>query len=144
MATPYTISTIIQQAGGMGLQGAFVYIGARNFVYKHPDYYKDCECRPSFRSKISEVHGAVDSEVSLSFGVNGKRGQAWAEIVCYEPDDTYSVYLLRKANKKEKEQGKIAVVLDYKEDVYCDGLQSTIENMYDSAIKKYNNGFINI
>lgn len=144
MATPYTIQTIIQQAGGMGLNGAFVYCGSKDFVYKHPDRDRDYECRPSFRSHVSTEHGAVESEVSLSFKVNGKRGQAWTEIICYEPDDTYSVYLLRKANKKEREQGKIAKALDCRSDVYCDELQRVIENMYDSAIKKYNNGFINI
>jgi len=142
--TPYTISTIIQQAGGMGLQGAFCYIGASNLTYKHPSYYREHECRPSAESSVSPEHGGIEHEVGIMFKVNGKRGQGWHMAVCYEPDDTYTVYLLKLASRKERTEGRIANLLDWRRDVYCDGLQHTIESMYDRAIKNHNGGFINI
>jgi hypothetical protein len=33
-SVPETIRTIIDQAGGLGLRGAFTYIGAHNFRYR--------------------------------------------------------------------------------------------------------------
>lgn len=140
---PYTIQCIIEQAGGQGLSGAFVYNGAKNLSYNHPKHDRDCECRPGKRSFVDEA-GLLFSDVYLSFQVNGKRGEGWKQIVCYEPDDTYTVYLIRLANKKETAAGTISVVLDKRVNVGCDNLQQVLESMYDSAINQHNGGFINI
>jgi hypothetical protein len=135
---PETIRTIIEQCGGMGLRGAFVYVGAQEFSYKCPNVRGECRGSPS---NITE-HGLVDYGVGLTFRVNGKRGANWRMMIAYEPDDTYSVYLWRRAYPKEEEKGLRGVVLESADDVYCDTIKSVVEQMYDRAIKEHNDGFI--
>ncbi len=136
---PYTIRTIIEQCGGMGLRGAFVYIGASRFTYKCDDV--ESECRPGTRSSVTK-EGLVDYEVGLTVKVNGKRGAGWHMMIAYEPDDTYSVYLWRRAYPNEEAKGLRGVVLNQCDDVYCDTLKEVVEKMYDRAIKEHNDGFI--
>ena len=85
---PDTVRTIIAQAGGLGLRGAFVYIGASGFTYRCNEPVG--EYRSSRTSQlVSESRiGFVDYEVGLRCRVNGKRGWAWTLIVAYEPEDT--------------------------------------------------------
>jgi hypothetical protein len=135
---PYTIRTIIEQCGGMGLRGAFVYIGASQFSYKCPDV--ETECR-GHRSSVTK-EGLVDYGVGLTFRVNGKRGAGWRMMIAYEPDDTYSVYLWRRAKPTEEKAGRRGVVIGSYDDVYCDMLKEVVEQMYDRAIKEHNDGFI--
>jgi len=137
---PYTIQTIIDQMGGRGIRGAFVYIGASQLVWKHPKTNTTYECRSGFQSNEDE-HGCINSDVSLQFTVNGKRGELWKMLVAYEPDDTYSVWIWRN---KSDIPGKIGSVIEVARDVYCDGLKGTVEHMYDKAIKTHNQGFINV
>jgi hypothetical protein len=59
-------------------------------------------------------------------------------IIAYEPDDTYSVWLV-EAHKGRRPD---SMVLACQEDVYCDMLQSTIEVIYDHAIQDRNGGFM--
>jgi hypothetical protein len=135
---PDTIRTIIEQCGGMGLRGAFVYVGAQEFNYKCPNVRG--ECRGS-RSEVTK-EGLVDYGVGLTFKVNGKRGANWRMMIAYEPDDTYSVYLWRRAYPKDEEKGLRGNVIDVLNDVYCDTLKGVVEQMYDRAIKEHNDGFI--
>lgn len=138
-AVPYTIRTIIEQMGGRGLRGALVYCGAHQLTYKCPRV--EMEARPGSRSCVTP-EGLLDYEVGLTFRVNGKHRQHWTMLVAYEPDDTYSVYLWRKATPSEQRAGIYGVALDRRDDVYNDNLQEVVERVYDSAIKKHNNGFI--
>ena len=137
---PETIRTIIEQAGGFGLNGAFAYIGANRFVYRC-----SCptgECRPDHPSKLTTDEGSafVDFEVGLSCRVNGRRGRGWTLIIAYEPDDTYTVWLVEGHDKRTAD----TMVLACERDVYCDTLRITIECAYDKAIQEHNGGFISL
>ena len=91
---PETVQAIIAQAGGLGLRGAFTYIGASAFSYRCAEALG--EYRSSRPSRlISECgQGFIDYEVGFQCRVNGKRGRAWTLIIAYEPDDTYTVWLV--------------------------------------------------
>ena len=39
--------------------------------------------------------GFVEYEVGLQCHVNGKRGHRWTLIIAYEPNDTYTVWLVK-------------------------------------------------
>lgn len=135
---PETIRNLIEQAGGLGLRGAFTYIGANRLAYRCPE--PTGECRPDHPSgvTIEEGVGFLRFGVGLSCFVNGKPGRSWMLIIAYEPDDTYTVWLVEgHANRKPD-----TMVLACRRDVYCDMLQSTIEAVYDEAIVAHNNGFI--
>ena len=88
---PETIRTIIDQAGGLGLRGAFTYIGARQFRYRCAQ--AEGEYRSGFRSRLTSEGGPprVEFDVGLMARVNGKPGRAWTLIIVYEPDDTYTL-----------------------------------------------------
>ncbi len=135
---PETVQAILAQAGGLGLRGAFVYTGAQQFTYRCAEPHG--EYRSSRPSRLVSERGAgfVDYEVGLQCRVNGKRGRAWALIVAYEPDDTYTVWLVE--GHKERQPG--SMVLACQRDVYCDTLQGVIEHAYDQAIRDHNQGFI--
>jgi hypothetical protein len=36
----------------------------------------------------------VDFEVGVRLRVNGRRGRNWLMVIAYEPDDTYTVWLV--------------------------------------------------
>jgi hypothetical protein len=133
---PDTIQAIIAQAGGLGLRGAFVYVGASAFSYRCAEPVG--EYRSSRLSRLVSENGLalVEYEVGLQCRVNGKRGRAWTVIIAYEPDDTYTVWLV------EGRRGPGSMVLACQRDVYCDTLQSVIEAAYDRAIHEHNQGFI--
>lgn len=140
MKPPYTIRCIIDQSGGFGMRGAFAYVGASHFNHKCKDV--EHECRPSKQSELrtdpSKPWPFVDFEVGLMFKVNGKRDEEWHMVVTYEPDDTYSVWLVRGDAKR---QGTDTVIACHR-DVYCDNLKDVIENAYDQAINDRCGGFI--
>lgn len=135
---PETIRAIIKQAGGLGLRGAFTYVGANRLAYRCPELTG--ECRPDEPSRISieEGVGFVRFGVGLSCFVNGKPGKSWMLMIAYEPDDTYTVWLVEGHAQRKAD----SMVLACRRDVYCDTLQSTIEAVYDEAIVAHNNGFI--
>src|SRR5262245_4278417 len=141
MQTPYTIRTIIDQLGGLGLRGAFAYVGVRKHSITYTCPPSETEHRASYRSRATP-EGLLDYEVGLTFPVNGGRRQNWTMLVAYEPNDTYTAWRWRSAKASEKARGIAVVVLDQREDVYCDELQSTVESMYDEAIRKHSQGFI--
>lgn len=139
--TPYTIRTIIEQLGGTGLRGALMYVGAHSLVYKCSEM--EGECRPYHRSEyvtVEDMGACVAADVFLKFKVNGKRGQCWYQVIAYEPDDTYSVWLMRGDRKVTGTD----VIIECARDVYCDSLKDVVEHMYDRAIKERNGGFINL
>lgn len=77
----------------------------------------------------------VKKHIAIS-QMNGKRFENWKIIIALEPLDFYTVYLFRS--------GKYGINIEKNDCVYCDTLKSTVENLYDNAIKAHNNGFINI
>lgn len=135
---PETIRTIIEQAGGLGLHGAFTYIGASKLTYRcaqsEGEYLSG---RPSCL-KTEGPSTFVDFEVGLSCKVNGKPGRSWSLIITYEPDDTYAVWLVEGHAQRRAD----SMVLACHRDVYCDTLKTTIECAYDEAIREHNGGFI--
>jgi hypothetical protein len=135
---PETVQAIIAQAGGLGLSGAFTYIGASQFSYRCAEPVGEYRSTRPSRLVSDAGLGFVDYEVGLQARVNGKRGRAWTLIIAYEPDDTYTVWLV------EAWRGRTAssMVLACHRDVYCDVLQSVIEHTYDDAIREHNQGFI--
>ena len=135
---PETIQAIIAQAGGLGLRGAFVYIGASAFTYRCAEPVG--EHRPSRSSQLRSESGRgfIDYEVGFQCRVNGKRGRAWTLIIAYEPDDTYTVWLVEGHRARQPD----SMVLACHRDVYCDTLQATIEAVYDRAIQEHGRGFI--
>ena len=135
---PDTIRAILDQAGGLGLRGAFTYIGASQFTYRCPEPHGEYRSSRPSRLQAEGGQGFVDYDVGLQCGVNGKRGHAWTLIVAYEPDDTYSVWLVE--GHAGRQPG--SMVLACQRDVYCDTLQGVIEQVYDRAIREHNEGFI--
>ena len=137
-SVPETVQAIIAQAGGLGLRGAFVSIGAQHFTYRcaepHGEYRSS---RPS-RLVSEGGQGFVDYEVGLQCRVNGKPGHAWTLIVAYEPTDVYTVWLVEAHRERKPSE----MVLACHRDVYCDTLQGVIEAAYDEAIRTHNQGFI--
>jgi hypothetical protein len=135
---PETIRTIIAQAGGLGLRGAFTYIGATQFRYRCAR--AEGEYRSAYRSRLTSEGGPprVDFDVGLETKVNGSTGRDWIQVIAYEPNDTYSVWLIEgHADRKAA-----TMVLACVRDVYCDTLQLVIEQTYDRAIAEHNQGFI--
>lgn len=104
----------LHQALGTGLSSALVYIGANP-------------------KKIT--YSLKYSDISMSIPVNGKKGENWSIKISYNKGkDLIDAILYKKGEK----------ILDKKNDIYIDQLKNIIEKMYDDAIKKYNDGFINI
>jgi hypothetical protein len=126
---PETIRTILDQAGGLGLRGAFTYIGAQDFRYRCDQ--AEGEYRSGFRSRLTSEGGPprVEFDVGLMARVNGKPGRAWTLIIVYEPDDTYTLWLVEGHARRKAESMVLACVLD----VYCDTLQSVIEEARTTA-----------
>ena len=135
---PDTIQVIIATAGGLGLRGAFVYVGASHFRYRCDE--AEGEHRSDFESRLVTTHGAPDVEfdVGLQFRVNGKPRKMWTMLIAYEPNDTYTVWLY------EAHAGRTAdsMVLACHREVYNDMLKDVIEQTYDLAIQTQNGGFI--
>lgn len=143
MSTPHQIEQMSQQIG-LGLNGGFVYVGASQKVYRC-----DHECGGS-ESRVLD-NGMIEAPVNLTFRVNGKPRQQWKMIVSLEGDDTYTVYLWRPVRPSYAKITRLKAsnvpvifgqVIDQTSDIYCDQLQSCIEQMYDKAIKTLNQGFI--
>lgn len=135
----WQIRQMIDQMGGLGITGAFAYIGANQICSRsRPD---DSKPDPS----VVTPQGAISYQVGLQFAVNGKRGEGWKMVVAFEPSDTYTVRLWRRSTEDElKNAGVMGVILDSTDDVYCDNLQRVVESMYDRAIEQYCNGFISL
>ena len=135
---PDTVQAIVAQAGGMGMRGAFVYVGARDTSFRCAQV--DGEYHSSRMSSlvVGRGHGFVDFEVGVRCRVNGKRGRCWTLIIAYEPNNTYTVWLVEMHQKRQPG----SMVLACQREVYCDTLQSVIEATYDQAIREHNQGFI--
>ncbi|HOW68823.1 MAG TPA: hypothetical protein P5186_29385 [Candidatus Paceibacterota bacterium] len=135
---PDTIRTIIAQAWGHSLRSAFIYVGTYDYSYRCAELHGEYRSGRPSRLVTGQAGGYVDYEVGLQCQVNGKRGKAWTLIIAYEPDDTYTVWLIEGHRERSAE----SMVLARVEDVYCDTLQSVIESVYDRAIQEHNDGFI--
>ena len=135
---PDTIRAIITQAGGLGLRGAFTYIGAQHFTYRCAEAVGEYRSSSTSQLKSEAGVGFIEYEVGLQCRVNGKRGRAWTLIVAYEPTDVYTVWLVEGHRDRKPSE----MVLACHRDVYCDTLQGVIEAVYDQAIRDHNQGFI--
>src|SRR5688572_11708321 len=127
---PDTVQAIIAQAGGLGMRGALVCIGARNITYRCAE--SDGEYRSSHMSRLvsRRGRGCVEFEVGVKFRVNGRRARKWTIVIAYEPNDTYTVWLVEGHTRREAS----SMVLACHREVYCDTLQSVVESTYDDAI----------
>lgn len=114
-----------------GTVGALDYVGGRELFFNHPPDGRDHECRSSFRSEIAE-NGRLKYEVGLSFRVNGMPGENWRITIAYEPDDTYTVWLLCDFAPRQQSLPQVLASVDQ---VRGDGLQQAIESIYDDAMK---------
>lgn len=140
---PHQIEAMREQLG-TGLNGGLVYVGASRLTYL-------CKYESGgAESKVTET-GLVDAPVSLAFNVNGKRREGWKVIVSLEPSDTYTVRLWKPSKISLKKQCQLMAenkvvpvgeVIDVACEIYCDQLQSCVEQMYDRAIRERNDGFI--
>ena len=135
---PETVQAIIAQAGGLGLRGAFVYIGAQHFTYRCAEALGEYRSGRFSRLVSEGGQGFVDYEVGVQCRVNGKPGHAWTLIVAYEPTDVYTVWLVEGHRDRKASE----MVLACQRDVYCDTLQGVIDSVYDQAIRDHNQGFI--
>ena len=136
---PETVQTIIAQAGGLGLHGAFTYIGASAFSHRCAEMVGEYRSSRPSRLKSEGGESFIDYEVGLECRVNGKPGRRWTLVIAYEPDDTYTVWLIEGRRRRQLSS---SIVLACDRDVYCDTLQSVIEAVYDRAIREHNSGFI--
>ncbi|MCZ7636603.1 MAG: hypothetical protein M5U12_11605, partial [Verrucomicrobia bacterium] len=136
---PETIRTIIAQAGGQRISGAFAYVGARKLTYRCARLEGEFRSSRDSRLRTDLAMPFVDYEVGLQFQVNGKRGRVWTMIVAYEPNDTYTAWLVEGRRRR----GQLGLKeLACARDVYCDTLKGVIEAVYDRAIRDHNDGFI--
>ena len=117
-----------------GMVGALNYVGGHELYFNHPANGRDHECRSSFRSHIAD-NGRLNYEVGLSFRVRGKPGEQWQMTIAYEPNDTYTVWLLRSAGRRQSRAGATSEVLASMEQVIGDDLQHAVESIYDEAVK---------
>jgi hypothetical protein len=131
---PVTIEAILNGLG-RNLSGARIYVGASALGWRHPEDGRDYECRGTFPSVFDA--GNVLSTVCVFFLCNGKPGEGWKFFIAYEPDDTFSVWLVRTAGDN------ISVISEHR-DVYIDALKHVVETAYDDAIKEFNGGFISL
>jgi len=135
---PDTIQAIVLQAGGLGLRGAIVYVGAHHLTYRCSEPVGEYRSSRPSRLTSEAGFGFVEYEVGLQCLVNGKRGHRWTLNIVYEPNDTYTVWLV-EAHRGRKPD---SMVLACERDVYCDSLRGVIEAVYDRAIRQHNGGFI--
>jgi hypothetical protein len=135
--TPYSIQNIMEQLRH-GMVGALDYVGGHELFFNHPPNGRDHECRSSFRSHVGE-NGGLKYEVGLNFRVNGKPGESWRMTVAYEPDDTYSVWLMRDSVRRQLSMPEVLANVDQ---VNSDDLQQAVESIYDEAIKASERDFV--
>jgi hypothetical protein len=136
---PDTIQAIATQAGGPGLRGAFLYVGAHNLTYHCPE--PAGEYRPSYPSRLASEGslGFVDYKVGLQCLVNGQRGHRWTLIIAYEPkDDTHTVWLVEGHRGRKPDSMVLACVRE----VFCDALRGVIEAVYGLTFREHIQGFI--
>lgn len=117
-----------------GLVGALNYVGGHELFFNHPPDGRDHECRSSFRSHVGE-NGRLNYEVGLSFRVKGKPGEHWQMTIAYEPDDSYTIWLLRNAGRRQLRAGLMTEVLGSRDQVNGEDLQHAVEFIYDEAVK---------
>ncbi len=115
--------------------GTLAYVGGHELFFNHPASGRDRECRSSFRSHCDE-NGTLKYEVGLSFRVKGKPGEDWQMVIAYEPDDTYTIWLLRNCipsrHAGSRTMFEVILCLD---NVSDENLQHAVESTYDDAFK---------
>lgn len=114
-----------------GMVGALDYVGGHELFFTHPSDGRDHECRSSFHSHVGE-NGSLKFEVGLSFRVNGKAGENWRMTIAYEPDDTYTVWLVRDLDRRHSTMSEVLATLGQ---VNSEDLQHAVESIYDEVVK---------
>lgn len=135
--TPYSIQHIMEQLRH-GMVGALDYVGGHELFFTHPPNGRDHECRSSFHSHVGE-NGSPKYEVGLSFRVNGKPGENWRMSIAYEPDDTYTVWLVRDIERRKLTMSEVLACM---EQVNSDDLQHAVESIYDEAMRTPEQNFV--
>ena len=130
--TPYSIQNIMEQLRH-GMVGALDYVGGHELFFNHPPNGRDHQCRSSFHSHIAE-NGRLKYEVGLTFRVKGKAGENWRMTIAYEPDDTYTVWLMRDIVGRPLSMSQVLATED---EVNSDDLQDVVESIYDDAVRKF-------
>jgi hypothetical protein len=128
--TPYSIQAIMEQLRH-GMVGALEYVGGHELFFNHPPNGRDHECRSSFRSHVGE-NGMLKYEVGLSFRVNGRPGENWRMTVAYEPNDTYTVWLVRNHTGRQLPMFEVLARMDQ---VNSEDLHHAVESVYDEGTK---------
>ena len=137
MQGKWRTDTMIEQMGGLGINGAFIYTGARKVSYK----CRDDDSKP-LNSKVLD-NGLIDYEIGIQYKPN--IGRNWKMIVSLEGDDTYTVRLWKPYTApRAAKTGLFGEVVTEFEGVYDDMLQDIVESTYDNAIKEHFGGFISI
>jgi len=116
-----------------GMVGALEYVGGHELFFNHPANGRDHHCRSSFHSHVGE-NGRLKYEVGLGFRVRGRPGESWRMTIAYEPDDTYTVWLMRDIGFRPL---LISQVLATENDVSGDDLQKVVESIYDETVKRF-------
>lgn len=116
---------------GHGMVGALDYVGGHELFFNHPACGRDHQCHSSFHSYVGE-NGRLKYEVGLTFRVRARPGENWRMTVAYEPDDSYTVWLMRDAGPQPLSMSE---VLTTRGEINSDDLQDAVESIYDAAVK---------
>ena len=134
---PETIRTIIAQAGGLGLAGAFTYVGASQFTYRCAQ--AEGEYRSGRPSRlVSEAGlGFVDYEVGLRPESTASAGERGPSSLPTNPTTLTRSGWSRRGRGRRPNRWSWPVT-----GTFIDVLQSVIESTYDEAIREHNGDFI--
>ena len=113
--------------------GALDYVGGHELFFNHPPNSRDHQCRSSFHSHI-EDSGRLKCEVGLTFRVKGMPGENWRMTIAYEPDDTYTVWLMRNFARRPSSMSEVLATGDQ---INSDYLHHAVESIYDEAVKTF-------
>ncbi len=134
----WRIQQMIQQMGGMGLNGAFTYTGARRITYKA----REDDGKPG-DSVWDDKSGTLSYDYGIMFTPNLNINARM--IVTVEYSDTYTIRLLKVHQLRTAvKTGQQAQVLAVCTDVYDDMLQDCVERMYDEWVREHQDNWIRI
>lgn len=129
------INAMLDQMG-RGINGALAYVGAQNISYKE----RADESTPD-SSTYDDKTGTLDYQVGVQFKPNLNINARF--VVTLEPSDTYTIRFIKLLPISHK-SGKVSKMLKVIGDVYCDQLQTLIEQTYDEWVNEHQQGFIRI
>lgn len=138
------VGQIVASLGGSGLYGAMrgsalACTGAHRMAYLHPDA-RDPEAEKSHSLVSFNAEGYyLDTHpdtVGLTWATNGI-GQSVHFYTIVQPDDTYSVFLLRYLRRDiARKVGHSVELIAESHDVYFDVLKDVVNQMFDNELAK--------